>query len=42
MKTDKGEGQRAGQEVSLAGVGDRLDSTTRTTCVDPLRRFWSR
>ena len=42
MKMDKGGGQRAGQEVSPAGVGDCLDSMTRTTCVDPLRRFWSR
>jgi len=39
---DEGGGQRAGQEVSLAGVGDRLDSTTRTMCVDPLHRFQSR
>jgi len=28
-KTDGGQGQRAGQEISLAGVGDRLDSTTK-------------
>ena len=28
-KADEGQGQRAGQEVSLAGVGDRLDSTTK-------------
>jgi len=28
-KLDKGREQRAGQEVSLAGVGDRLDSTTK-------------
>jgi len=26
---DEGQGQRAGQEISLAGVGDRLDSTTK-------------
>ena len=29
MKADKGQGQGAGQEVSPAGVGDRLDSTTK-------------
>ena len=29
MKTDKGQGQGAGQEVSPAGVGDRLDSMTK-------------
>ena len=29
MKTDEGQGQGAGQGVSLAGVGDRLDSTTK-------------
>jgi len=28
-KADKGEGQRAGQKVSLARVGDRLNSTTK-------------
>jgi len=28
-KADNGGEQRAGQEVSLAGVGDRLDSTTK-------------
>jgi len=28
-KTDKERGQRAGQEISPAGVGDRLDSTTK-------------
>ena len=28
-ETDEGRGQRAGQEISLAGVGDRLDSTTK-------------
>jgi len=28
-KADKGQGQGAGQEVSPAGVGDRLDSTTK-------------
>jgi len=28
-KTDKGGGQRAGQEVSPARVGDRLDSMTK-------------
>jgi len=28
-KADEGQGQRAGQEVSPAGVGDRLDSTTK-------------
>jgi len=28
-KTDEGQGQGAGQGVSLAGVGDRLDSTTK-------------
>ena len=28
MKVDKGQRQGAGQEVSLAGVGDHLDSTT--------------
>jgi len=28
-KTDGGQGQRAGQEISPAGVGDRLDSTTK-------------
>ena len=28
-KADKGQGQGAGQGVSLAGVGDRLDSTTK-------------
>jgi len=28
-ETDEGQGQRAGQEISLAGVGDRLDSTTK-------------
>jgi len=27
-KADEGQGQEAGQEVSPAGVGDRLDSTT--------------
>jgi len=42
MKVDEGGGQRAGQEVSPARVGDRLDSMTRTSCVDPLHRFWSR
>jgi len=29
MKVDKGRRQGAGQEVSPAGVGDRLDSTTK-------------
>jgi len=29
MKADEGREQRAGKEVSLAGVGDRLDSTTK-------------
>jgi len=29
MKADEGQEQRAGQEVSLAEVGDRLDSTTK-------------
>jgi len=29
METDEGRGQRAGQEISPAGVGDRLDSTTK-------------
>jgi len=29
MKVDKGQGQGAGQEVSPAGVGDRLDSMTK-------------
>jgi len=29
MKMDEGREQRAGQEISLAGVGDRLDSTTK-------------
>ena len=29
MEMDEGRGQRAGQEFSLAGVGDRLDSTTK-------------
>jgi len=28
-KMDEGRGQRAGQEVSPAGVGDRLDSMTK-------------
>ena len=28
-KTDEERGQRAGQEISPAGVGDRLDSTTK-------------
>ena len=28
-KTDEGRGQRAGQEISPAGVGDRLDSMTK-------------
>jgi len=28
-KSDEGREQRAGQEVSPAGVGDRLDSTTK-------------
>jgi len=28
-KADEGGGQRAGQEVSPAGVGDHLDSTTK-------------
>jgi len=28
-KTDEGGGQRAGQETSLAGVGDCLDSMTK-------------
>jgi len=28
-KADKGQGQGAGQGVSPAGVGDRLDSTTK-------------
>jgi len=28
-ETDGGQGQRAGQEISPAGVGDRLDSTTK-------------
>jgi len=28
-KMDEGREQRAGQEVSPAGVGDRLDSTTK-------------
>ena len=28
-KTDEGREQRAGQEVSPAGVGDRVDSTTK-------------
>ena len=39
---DKGGGQGSGQEISLARVGDCLDSMTRTTCVDPLHRFQSR
>ena len=30
MKADEGQGQGAGQEVSLARVGDRLDSMTMT------------
>jgi len=29
MKADEGGGQRAGQEVSPAGVGDHLDSMTK-------------
>ena len=29
IKADKGQGQGAGQEVSPAGVGDRLDSMTK-------------
>jgi len=29
MEMDGGQGQRAGQEISPAGVGDRLDSTTK-------------
>jgi len=29
METDEGQGQRAGQEISPAGVGDHLDSTTK-------------
>ena len=29
METDEGREQRAGQEVSLAGVGDCVDSTTK-------------
>jgi len=29
METDKGRGQRAGQEISPAGVGDGLDSMTK-------------
>ena len=41
-KMDKGKGQRAGQDVSPARVGDRLDSTTSMMCVDPLHRFQSR
>ena len=28
-KTDEERGQRSGQEISPAGVGDRLDSTTK-------------
>jgi len=28
-ETDEGRGQRAGQEISPAGVGNRLDSTTK-------------
>ena len=28
-KADEGRGQRAGQGISPAGVGDRLDSTTK-------------
>jgi len=28
-ETDGGQGQKAGQEISPAGVGDRLDSTTK-------------
>jgi len=28
-ETGEGRGQRAGQEISLAGVGDRSDSTTK-------------
>ena len=28
-KADEGREQRAGQEVSPAGVGDRVDSTTK-------------
>jgi len=28
-ETDEGREQRAGQEVSPAGVGDRVDSTTK-------------
>ena len=28
-ETDEGQGQGAGQGVSPAGVGDRLDSTTK-------------
>jgi len=28
-ETDEERGQRAGQEISPAGVGDRLDSTTK-------------
>jgi len=35
------EGTEAGQEVSLARVGDQLDSMTRGSSVDPLCRFWS-
>jgi len=29
MEMDEGRGQRAGQEISPAGVGDRLDSMTK-------------
>ena len=29
MEADEGGEQRAGQEISPAGVGDRLDSTTK-------------
>jgi len=42
MGVDKGRGQRAGQEISLVGDGDCLDSTTRVLSIDPLRRFRSR
>jgi len=39
---DEGRGQGAGQEASLAGVGDRLDSMTQDNSIDPLCRFRSR
>jgi len=42
IRVDEGRGQRAGQEISPAGVGDCLDSTTRDTSIDPLCRFRSR